>query len=68
MERMTIDRNLPLDSTFERESDWRGGPQRHPELGIASVVERRPADQVYTGRCGRQPDLIALGELFGTGK
>jgi hypothetical protein len=68
MKRVKIDRSLPLDSTFERERNWRGGPQGHPEPCVASVEECRPADQVYASRHGHQPDGIALGEPLRTGR
>ena len=68
MVRMKIDRNHPRDSTFERERDWRGGPQRQSELCIASIEECRHADGVYASRYGHRPDVIALRELLETGK
>jgi len=68
MERMRIDRDLPLDSTFERERDSCDGRRRHPELCVASVEECHHADEVCGGRCEHQPDVIAPCDLLGTGK
>jgi hypothetical protein len=68
MQRMTADRDLPLDSTFERERDSCDGPQRYPELFVASVEEYHHADKVWGGRCEHPPDVIAPCDLLGTGK
>jgi hypothetical protein len=65
---MKLDGNPLLDSTFEREPDWGGGPQRQSELCLASVEECRHANGVYASRYGHQSDVIALRESLGTGK
>jgi hypothetical protein len=67
MVRRKIDRNLSRDSTLERERDWRGSPQRQPELCVASLDECRHAD--WDASCyAHRPDVIPLRELLGTGK
>jgi hypothetical protein len=68
MVRVKLDRNHPLDSTFEREPDWGGGPQRQSGRCIASVEECRRTNGVYASSYGHEPDVIALRELLGTGK
>ncbi|MBV8135242.1 MAG: hypothetical protein JO121_06310 [Deltaproteobacteria bacterium] len=65
---MKPDGNPPLDSIFERELDWGGGPQRQSELCIASVWECRRANGVFASRYGPQPEVIALRKPLGTGK
>ena len=66
--RMKIVRELPLDSTFAREPDWRDGPHRQPELCIAPVEEGCHADELYACRHGHPPDVILLRVLLRTGK
>lgn len=68
MVKMKLDGNPLLDSTFERELDWGGGPQGQSELCIASVWECHHANGVHASRYGHQPDVIALRKPLGIGK
>jgi hypothetical protein len=68
MVKKKIDRNVAAGSTFERERDWYGGPQRQPELCAASGEECRHANGVHDLRYGNQAEVLPLRELLGTGK
>lgn len=67
---MELDRNPPVDWTYEREWRLRGDLPLRSELCVALVETWRDADEIYDRFDGHPPcaGVIPLRELFGTGK